>query len=133
MTPEQLARVRELLTEMTSNATFARLCLVGEEQTFDEEMSAQTTDIAALAAMLARLEELEKDAARLDWLERVGFSTTHQAGEDGRDYGVHSWLHGNPSHRWRWTARYISSEIPTARLAIDAAMAREAAQANDGA
>ena len=74
------------------------------------------------------LAEARKDGERLDWLESKGLSTTH--GEDGRrrDYGVHSWIEGETGKK-RWTARFISSDLPTLRAAIDAALEAELAEA----
>lgn len=63
-----------------------------------------------------------KDTVRLDWLERVGFATTHVGGEGPHDApGVHSWR--RPRGGWGWTAHWISAELPNCRAAIDAAMA----------
>ena len=80
-------------------------------------MTAQRERIEELEAALA---EAREDTARLDWLESKGLTTNHN--EDGRtrDYGVHSWEDRDAKKRM-WTARYISSELPTLRAAIDAA------------
>lgn len=70
--------------------------------------------------------ELRKDKARLDWLEKIGFSTVRIGGNGPADApGVHSWrefLPGTNNFLWRWTAHWIGSEYRTAREAIDAAM-----------
>lgn len=60
------------------------------------------------------------DTARLDWLEKVGFTTRNTEGRE-RVMNVHSWASDDGS--WKWSAHYIGSEFPTARAAIDAALA----------
>jgi hypothetical protein len=81
------------------------------------------------------IEELRADRARLDWLERKGFSTS-QDGKADRDYGVHCWKHrlghADEEPDWKWTARWISSSFTDARAAIDAARSKDTV-AKDGA
>jgi hypothetical protein len=76
------------------------------------------------AELMGRITKLEADKRRLDWLEKVGFSTWHQGGVE-RDYRVHAWRY-HVAEKWSWTAQYISSEYDNARAAIDAAMEAEA-------
>lgn len=68
-----------------------------------------------------RIETLEADAKRLNWLERMGFSTHRNSRREGPigDPGVHAW---RDSEQWGWTAAWISSEFDSCREAIDAAM-----------
>lgn len=77
-----------------------------------------------IAQLEARVEELEADRKRLDWLERIGFSTVRNYRGTGADSdpGIHSWREGK---RWRWTAAWISSAFSDVRAAIDVAMAGE--------
>lgn len=70
--------------------------------------------------MREELDQLRKDKARLDWLERIGFATV-QRGPGMREPGVHCWRNA-ACMPWRWTSHWVSSECANARAAIDAAM-----------
>ena len=69
----------------------------------------------------AELAELRRDKDRLDWLEKIGFSTIMRANVE-KESGVHCWRDQHGAHEWGWTAHWISSEFKNARAAIDAAM-----------
>jgi hypothetical protein len=83
--------------------------------------------LAQLEAEVYRLQQaLDLESKRLDWLERIEFSTTSRGNDGGpeSDPGVHAW-HDIDSGSPRWTARWISCEFRTMRDAIDAAMKGE--------
>lgn len=74
-------------------------------------------DLCDVCYWRTKAEEWRRDAERMDWLERVGFSTQNpQTGE--RTMNVHCY---GPVNGRKWTAHYISSQFETARAAIDAA------------
>lgn len=60
------------------------------------------------------IDSLKEDKLFVDWLERVGFSTTPGIPGDGK-MGVHR--HGTPGE-YRWTAHYIDSGLPSCRHAM---------------
>lgn len=72
----------------------------------------------------AQLAEARKDTARLNWLEKRGFSSDPHGPETSANSTVHSWRE-NKLHAWTWSATWISSEFRTCRAAIDAAMEKQ--------
>ena len=67
--------------------------------------------LAQLTALRARLEESEKDAARLDWLDKTGFEWGH--GFCHKGYGEYMYYAHSSCGGYT---------LPTARAAIDSAM-----------
>ncbi len=73
--------------------------------------------LAEVAALQHRLSEAEKDAERLDWLDRTGIS-------DG-----HGFVHAKfGDYRYYALQHYGGNKYPTAREIIDRAMQEEAAR-----
>lgn len=68
--------------------------------------------------------KLEAETKRLNWLERLGFSTNRNNRGSGPkdDPGIFCWIEG---HVKSWTACWIRSDFKTMRAAIDAAIAGE--------
>lgn len=79
------------------------------------------------AELERRIEQLETELAaeteRLDLLEELGLSTTDFA--DEVTPVIHSWPYrGKPGETGKWTLHYVSSEFPSLRAVLDAAISR---------
>ncbi len=102
---ERIAQLEATLREDTQEALKLHTRIVDLEQSLAKEVERSKRIELNLAA---KIDELEKDKARLDWLD---------AG------GCISWTHGDPPHNAvANTPKTNGSEAPTVREAIDKEM-----------
>jgi len=120
----EVERLREEIRQWEESDAAAPVLAAAMARLLDPVLLTNPVDVPEIDCLSAEVEALRADKARLDWLEKIGFSTGHA--DDPARPGVHCWKYQASDisfMEWRWTAHYIGSEFKSAREAIDAAMA----------